>query len=64
MHLRTHDRLRMKSISAWKVFKEIKEIQMPITHNYTRRLLFDRLSQDLFIEIELEERFDEEGVNL
>ena len=41
VHLRTYDRTRLKSLSSWKAYSEIRSIKMPITHQYTQRLLFN-----------------------
>ena len=37
---------------------------MPITWEYKRRLFYDRQSHGLFVELELEEVFEEEYDNL
>ena len=51
-------------MSAWKIYPEIKGAKVQITHNYTRRLLYDRFATDLMVEVQLEEDLDEEGLDV
>lgn len=62
--LRTNERSRFKTMSAWRLFPEIGHTKMGITNEYKHRLYMSTTDHDLFVELELEEDLEKEEEEL
>lgn len=49
--LRTNNRSRLKTMSAWRLYPELAHTKMEITNEYKHRLYMSTVNHDLFVEL-------------